>query len=203
MATTVSQTTIHKPSSDSYKKVTAKKYLTVSRKQDSRPADNQTNSIIIPTDAMTVLNSYFACDLDPNSNVILESDSSKLQCKMSSQETALCSSNHLDHPTSSTNQFSHSNQNIAVTGQQSSISCTPNQATTNSDSKKKDSQNHDFQKRVSPTSDISSSVSIFSDNSESGNEEGVQNNILNRDQVLLTDSDFSSDSSNNCVSKTT
>ncbi|CAC5355824.1 unnamed protein product [Mytilus coruscus] len=159
-------------------------------------------SIIIPPDAMTVLNSYFACDLDPNSNVILESE-------MSSQETALCSSNHLDHSTSSANQFSQSIQNITISGQPSPILCTPNQSTTNSDdlghlhsSDTNISQNLGMYKQVSPISDMGSCDSISSVNSESGNEERDQNNTSNGGQVLLTDSDYTSDSSNNCVSKT-
>ncbi|CAG2201063.1 unnamed protein product [Mytilus edulis] len=53
-----------------------------------------------------------------------------------------------------------------------------------------------------PTSDMGSSDSISSVNS--GNEEKDQNSTSNGDQGQdqLTDSDYSSDSSNNCVSKT-
>ncbi|VDI56852.1 Hypothetical predicted protein [Mytilus galloprovincialis] len=56
--------------------------------------------------------------------------------------------------------------------------------------------------QVSPTSDMGSSDSISSINSESRIDEGDQNNMLNGSKVLLTDSDYSSDSSNNCVLKT-
>ncbi|VDI73342.1 Hypothetical predicted protein [Mytilus galloprovincialis] len=180
--TTVHQTTIQKPSSDSYQMVTAKKY-TVSSKQDACPVDNQTYSIIIPP-----------LDLNPNSQAILESDI-KHQQNISTEETALCSTIDFDQLTSSTKQISQLNQTIA----------TPNQSTTNSDdtsSATKNSQSLDFHTHVSPTSDIGSSDSISSVNSESRNDDGDQNNISNGGQVLLTDSDYSSNSSNNCVSKT-
>ncbi|XP_076099087.1 uncharacterized protein LOC143068710 [Mytilus galloprovincialis] len=156
MATSVSQTTIQKPLSDSYQKVTAKTYLTVSPKPD---ADNQTtsNSITIPTEAMAVLNKYFPCELYPNSQAILES------------------------PTL----------------------CSLNQSCINSDdisSATKDSHNLDFNKQVSPTSDMGSSDSKSSVNSESRNDKVDQNIISNGSQVLLINSDYSSDSSCNYLS---
>ncbi|CAG2201062.1 unnamed protein product [Mytilus edulis] len=72
MATIVHQTTIHKPSSDSYQKVTAEKYLTDSPKQDACLADNQINLIIIPPEALRVLNTYFPCNIYPDSQAILK-----------------------------------------------------------------------------------------------------------------------------------
>ncbi|CAG2201070.1 unnamed protein product [Mytilus edulis] len=129
MATIVHQTTIHKPSSDSYQKVTAEKYLTDSPKPDACPADNQINLIIIPSEALRVLNTYFPCDIYPDSQAILENDI-KHQHEMSSQELALCSI-HFDQQTFSTNQFSQWNQNIAIFGQPGHILCSPNQSTTN------------------------------------------------------------------------
>ncbi|XP_076089907.1 uncharacterized protein LOC143061927 [Mytilus galloprovincialis] len=189
MTTTVCQATIRKPSSDSHQKVTA---------------DNQTYSITIPPYAMTVLNSYFPCDLYPNSHAISERDI-KHQHKMSSQETALCSRIYFNQLTSSTNQFSKFSQNVTISGKPGTLLCTSYQSTTNSDdisSATKDSQNLDFYMQVSPTSDMGSSDSISSITSESRVDEGDQNNMLNGGQVLLSDSDYSLDSSNNCILKT-
>ncbi|CAG2243689.1 unnamed protein product [Mytilus edulis] len=64
----------------------------------------------------------------------------------------------------------------------------------------KDSHNLDFNKQVSPTSDMGSSDAKSSVNSESRNDKVDQNIISNGSQVLLTNSDYSSDSSCNYLS---
>ncbi|XP_052080819.1 uncharacterized protein LOC127718797 [Mytilus californianus] len=205
MATSASQTTVQNPSNDFHHKITAKKNLTLSPLSDANPADNQTDSITIPQETMDILNSII--NFDSSSQAIFESDI-KLQCKTSTQDPASSSLTHVNQTISSTFQFSQSIQNIAISAQPVPILCTPHQSTTNPDdlghlhsSDTNVSQNLNLYKQVSPTSDMGSSDSISSVNSEAGNEERDQNYTLNEGQDQLTDSDYSSDSSNNYVSK--
>ncbi|CAC5355823.1 unnamed protein product [Mytilus coruscus] len=205
LASAANQNKLQSHSSDFYKKVTAKECLKMSQTLHANLTDEQTDSIIIPQEEINIPNSCVS--VYPSWHAILENDI-KLQQNTSAQDPASSSLTHLDQSISSTFQFSQSNIQTAVSGQLVSIISVPDQSTTNADdleystlSVRDVSQNFDLCKPISPTSNVGSLDSISSITTEIGLDSGHQFKALNGNQLLQTNSDYSSDNSSNADSQ--
>ncbi|XP_071162902.1 uncharacterized protein [Mytilus edulis] len=198
MATVVNQNKIQEPSSDFHKKFTAKKSLKLIPTSDSKQTENQTESIIIPQEAMDMINSYTV--IDRSGNVLFENGNT-LPSKILTQATALSSMTHLEQSISSKFQF---NQSLTQTGQQVSITSPPDPSNCNEDYLRKSamsvrdvSQNFDMCTTNCHTTNIESLDLISSINSEVVPDSGHQFKALNGNQLQLTGSNYSSDNSSN------